>query len=237
MKTLKALLKPTAVIFGLCIAFLTMAIAAPQVAYVLSSLLILVALVALVKPIPRFGLGHRGFATALVLAVGIPGMTGANQQIMANTEERLASLKASDTKAYLGELQEIDEGRWLEELARIDPERHRVQVALLADQRAKAAEAAANERYERACGERNLAEAYVMSQSYVTAQLKAPSTAQYPLINRVRVTPMEDCHFAISAYVDAENSFGAMLRTRYSATMKHNPETGSWVPTQLTIAN
>ena len=39
----------------------------------------------------------------------------------------------------------------------------------------------------------------------------------------------------IIAYVDAQNSFGALLRTTYSAVMLHHPEQESWSVLDLQI--
>jgi len=59
--------------------------------------------------------------------------------------------------------------------------------------------------------------AYIMAQSFVERRLKAPSTAVFPSQNDPGVTiiTVNDTTFLISAYVDAQNTFGAMLRTTF----------------------
>jgi hypothetical protein len=62
-------------------------------------------------------------------------------------------------------------------------------------------------------------EAYVMSQDFVSQRLKAPSTASFPWISEATVTDQGLGEFTVTAYVDAENSFGAKLRQHYSCRM------------------
>lgn len=62
--------------------------------------------------------------------------------------------------------------------------------------------------------------AFVMSQKFVRNRLKAPSTAQFPHSSSTR--EIGKCRYEVTAYVDAQNAFGAMLRTRYSAVMQYN---------------
>ena len=76
--------------------------------------------------------------------------------------------------------------------------------------------------------------AFVMSQSFVKDRLKAPSTASFPYItdDGVSVTKQEGCSYSVRAYVDAQNSFGAKIRTRYSVNVR--PGDGdNWYATNL----
>lgn len=52
-------------------------------------------------------------------------------------------------------------------------------------------------------------------------QLKVPSTAKFPLLPDVRVTSTNE-FFIITSHVDAQNSFGAMLRYSYFCRLKYN---------------
>jgi hypothetical protein len=72
--------------------------------------------------------------------------------------------------------------------------------------------------------------AFVMSQEFVKDQLKAPSTAKFPWMSnsQVSVKYLGDCVYEISAYVDSQNSFGAMLRSRYYAKLQNRRGTDSW---------
>jgi hypothetical protein len=64
-------------------------------------------------------------------------------------------------------------------------------------------------------------EAFVGSQMVVEEQLKSPSTAKFPLFtdDKVNVTKISENKYNVSAYVDSENSFGAMVRTYYTCTV------------------
>lgn len=59
--------------------------------------------------------------------------------------------------------------------------------------------------------------AFVMSQDFVRKNLKAPSTADFPSMasDGVQVHYLGNCTHEILAYVDADNSFGTKLRTKY----------------------
>lgn len=64
--------------------------------------------------------------------------------------------------------------------------------------------------------------AYVVARNAVRRQLKAPSTAIFPhsYDQGVSVTRLEDNSFAISSFVDAQNSFGAQVRQRWVANVR-----------------
>lgn len=72
--------------------------------------------------------------------------------------------------------------------------------------------------------------AFVMSQEFVKKRLKAPSSAEFPYISSegVSVIYLGECKHNISAYVDAQNSFGAKIRTRYSAQIQYDKGTDKW---------
>lgn len=68
-----------------------------------------------------------------------------------------------------------------------------------------------------------LTDAYINSQVYVQSQLKAPATAKFPYsgdASAVKVTDLGGNVAEVTAYVDAQNSFGAMIRTHYTATLQ-----------------
>lgn len=70
--------------------------------------------------------------------------------------------------------------------------------------------------------------AYVMSQNFVKAKLVAPSTAKFPSFSDVKVTKSGECKFTVLGYVDSQNSFGAMLRTAYTAEVRYDRQSGKW---------
>ena len=65
---------------------------------------------------------------------------------------------------------------------------------------------------------------YIMMKDFVKQRLKAPSTAIFPeVLERDRdnhVRSLGDHKYHISSYVDAQNSFGAMMRTRFEGEIQ-----------------
>jgi len=65
--------------------------------------------------------------------------------------------------------------------------------------------------------------AEIVCQKFVTARLKAPSTAKFPSTTEQSVhtiTGQTDA-FRVISYVDAENSFGAMIRNYYTCDVQY----------------
>ncbi|WOL30529.1 hypothetical protein [Pseudomonas fragi] len=81
--------------------------------------------------------------------------------------------------------------------------------------------------------------AYVMSQTFVKRGLKAPSTADFGSYSESQVTPMpageSACKFLVIGHVDAQNSFGAMIRNRYIVTVAKTKGLDSWTASEMTI--
>ena len=71
---------------------------------------------------------------------------------------------------------------------------------------------------------------FVMSQSFVERRLRAPSTADFPSFSSagVRVTYLGDCRHIVSAYVDAQNAFGGIVRTSYVAELQYEVGADTW---------
>jgi len=62
-------------------------------------------------------------------------------------------------------------------------------------------------------------DAWTAAQLEVKKNLVAPSTAKFPWGTKGYVTKIDDNTYKINAYVDSENSFGAMIRTNFSCTV------------------
>ena len=60
---------------------------------------------------------------------------------------------------------------------------------------------------------------YIYSQDLVKKKLKSPKSADFPLYNKSFATDKGDT-VLISAYVDANNSFGTSVRVYYTANIK-----------------
>lgn len=61
--------------------------------------------------------------------------------------------------------------------------------------------------------------AYHMSHKFVEKRLVAPATAKFPRYEDKLVANLGEGRYLVSAYVDSENRFGAMIRTRYVAQL------------------
>lgn len=59
-------------------------------------------------------------------------------------------------------------------------------------------------------------QAKLCSKMKLEQMLKAPSTAEYPWSDQWSIQPLGDDKYKVSSYVDAENSFGAKIRTNFS---------------------
>jgi hypothetical protein len=196
----------------------------PQYAVIFSLSSLGVSFLCLCKPIRFLGIGHRGTAaSALFSAVFAAGM--AYSFLHKETDQRLAMLAEQDPVQYLVELKDHDQDRWLEELQRLDPERHSAEVKRLKIEEAARTEKERKEKVarlakdieERCKSDQAKIHAYVMAQDPVKQRLKSPSTADFPYINKVKVLTSGECSFEIVGYVDAQNGFGAMIRSNYVA--------------------
>lgn len=78
-------------------------------------------------------------------------------------------------------------------------------------------------------------DACAMSQTFVRQHLKAPSTAQFPEDSACTVTRRNHL-WVVHSYVDAQNSFGAMLRIPYTLEMIYNSSRDTWTLTDLEMA-
>lgn len=79
-------------------------------------------------------------------------------------------------------------------------------------------------------------DACFMSQKFVTQNLKAPTTAQFPDWTEENcITSQAGNHWTVTSFVDAQNGFGALIRSDYTARMTYQPERDGWTLTGLTI--
>lgn len=60
-----------------------------------------------------------------------------------------------------------------------------------------------------------------MSHDFVKNQLKAPSTAKFPWYDDSCVDSLGNSRYRVTSYVDAQNSFGAMLRSNYICELEY----------------
>lgn len=62
-------------------------------------------------------------------------------------------------------------------------------------------------------------DAYVYAREIVKEQLKVPSSAEFQKAYEVNVVEVGDAKYSFQFWVEAENSFGAKVRTTYNCTM------------------
>lgn len=77
--------------------------------------------------------------------------------------------------------------------------------------------------------------AFVMSQNFVKRELRSPTTAQFPR-QASATSEIGECQFRVSSHVDAQNGFGAMIRSRYSVDMQFHSGSKTWSAANLSVA-
>lgn len=76
--------------------------------------------------------------------------------------------------------------------------------------------------------------AYVISQDFVSKRLKSPVSAKFPSFSEEYVCYLGEKRYQVSAYVDSQNSFGAMIRTQFNCVVKYVGNS-DWVLERLEI--
>lgn len=77
-------------------------------------------------------------------------------------------------------------------------------------------------------------DACFMSQKLVRQNLKAPSTAEFPMWTEENCKVTHNgASWTVTSFVDSQNGFGAMIRSDYVAKMTYNPSTETWTLTNL----
>ncbi len=79
---------------------------------------------------------------------------------------------------------------------------------------------------------------YQKSKRFVEDALKSPSTADFPM-TEYNATDLGDSRCLISSYVDAQNSFGATVRTEWTTTVRFNGgskgDTANWTLEEMSF--
>lgn len=80
--------------------------------------------------------------------------------------------------------------------------------------------------------------AYAAAQQLITRRLAAPATAVYPSIigEGVRVDEIAPCRFRVQTYVDAQNGFGALVRTPYTLDLTYLEADRIWTDQRVEAA-
>ncbi|MTB67983.1 hypothetical protein GKR48_14335 [Providencia sp. wls1943] len=75
--------------------------------------------------------------------------------------------------------------------------------------------------------------AYLASQTIIQSKLKSPSTARFPHYSKVSITSAGLCTFQIDGYVDAQNSFGALVRDNYTTIITYDEKSQTHIQKSL----
>ncbi|MET3999849.1 hypothetical protein [Marinobacterium sp. MBR-109] len=65
-------------------------------------------------------------------------------------------------------------------------------------------------------------DALVTCQNHVKRNLKSPSSAKFPVMQQIKVYSTGPDEWLIRGYVDADNSFGANIRSHYECKTKYS---------------
>lgn len=137
---MKAFFKGLGIVVALTVIGMILASIAPQVGIWVGLAFLVVPLFALIKPLPQFHLGHRGFSLSVAFFVGL--MTTAASYGFVSDTQRLAEMRETDPIAYLAALESRDQEKWFSELKVLDPERYAAEAATIAEaEEARKAEA------------------------------------------------------------------------------------------------
>ena len=60
-----------------------------------------------------------------------------------------------------------------------------------------------------------------MAEQFMEKTLKSPSTADFASCSDATITDLGECKWEVSSYVDAQNGFGATVRTYFTATVQN----------------
>lgn len=113
-----------------------------------------------------------------------------------------------------------------EAVAAREAEQETVRVERAARDSALAAEEAAKEAAR--LRDDRLLMAFVMCEGWVEEQLRAPSTAEFPAGARDFVVEVDDSTYLVRAYVDAQNAFGAQIRSDFECLTRPDGNGERW---------
>ena len=90
----------------------------------------------------------------------------------------------------------------------------------------------AHENWDKLCNDSKV-EAFQKAELLVKAQLKAPRTAKMSSYGQTNIKLYKGCEYEVRGHVDAQNSFGAQIRSNYTVHLKRNQ--GGWAVKDLRI--
>lgn len=75
----------------------------------------------------------------------------------------------------------------------------------------------------------------IKAQRFAGARLKAPSTADFQSCSDAFAAKSGADEWTATGYVDAQNAFGAKIRSIYSVRMRHVTGSDDWQPIEVSI--
>lgn len=110
----------------------------------------------------------------------------------------------------------------------LTPEQLAARAEARAAQQAERDKAQAEKEEEKRCSDQTMA--FAMSQKFVKQRLKSPATAKFPYATNagVQTQYLGNCTHRVRAFVDSQNSFGAMIRSTYTVKLKKQPSGNNW---------
>lgn len=69
---------------------------------------------------------------------------------------------------------------------------------------------------------------FTVAKAFTKKKLKSPSTAEFASFSESTVRGLDNCTYRVTSYVDAQNNFGANIRSNYTAQVKGNKNTEVW---------
>jgi len=78
-------------------------------------------------------------------------------------------------------------------------------------------------------------DAFLVAKEFVSQKLKAPSTAKFPNSNHAEIINTGYNRWRVTSYVDAQNTFGAMIRNNFTVLLSYNDSTNEWLLENISL--
>ncbi len=75
--------------------------------------------------------------------------------------------------------------------------------------------------------------AQIMAEKFVTEKLKSPSTADFCSHSEYVFENYATGEWSVKGWVDSQNGFGAMIRTKFRVMLKYNVDADTWTMTDF----
>ena len=76
---------------------------------------------------------------------------------------------------------------------------------------------------------------YSYARDFIKQNLKSPSTAEFPSFTEVNHKYLGNCTHNITGDVNAQNSFGAMLRNKFNVTVRYDKKEKTYYLENISI--